>query len=79
MSGEKIIHNICWINSWHKAWKGRNSFMSFNFVSQKVESRSRNAKVALSIPSRGEVRGAGISIIAGADIHIFVFTDCKNN
>jgi hypothetical protein len=24
-------------------------------------------------------RGAGISIIAGADIHIFVFTDCKNN
>jgi hypothetical protein len=25
------------------------------------------------------VRGAGISIIAGADIHIFVFTDCKNN
>jgi hypothetical protein len=24
-------------------------------------------------------RGAGISIIAGADIHIFVFTDSKNN
>jgi hypothetical protein len=24
-------------------------------------------------------RGAGISIIAGADIHIFVCTDCKNN
>jgi hypothetical protein len=24
-------------------------------------------------------RGAGISIIAGADIHIFVFRDCKNN
>jgi hypothetical protein len=24
-------------------------------------------------------RGAGISIIGGADIHIFVFTDCKNN
>jgi hypothetical protein len=24
-------------------------------------------------------RGAGISIIARADIHIFVFTDCKNN
>jgi hypothetical protein len=27
----------------------------------------------------GIVRGAGISIIAGADIHIIVFTDCKNN
>jgi hypothetical protein len=27
----------------------------------------------------GIPRGAGISIIAGADIHIFVFTDCKNN
>jgi hypothetical protein len=24
-------------------------------------------------------RGAGISIIGGADIHIFVCTDCKNN
>ena len=25
-------------------------------------------------------RGAGVSIIGGgADIHIFVFTDCKNN
>jgi hypothetical protein len=24
-------------------------------------------------------RGSGISIIGGADIHIFVFTDCKNN
>jgi hypothetical protein len=24
-------------------------------------------------------RGDGISIIGGADIHIFVFTDCKNN
>jgi hypothetical protein len=24
-------------------------------------------------------RGAGISIIAGADIHIFVFTGCKHN
>jgi hypothetical protein len=27
----------------------------------------------------GTRRGAGISIIGGADIHIFVFTDCKNN
>ena len=26
-----------------------------------------------------QARGAGISIIAAADIHIFVFTDCKNN
>ena len=24
-------------------------------------------------------RGAGRSIIGGANIHIFVFTDCKNN
>jgi hypothetical protein len=39
----------------------------------------RASNTAMPVKVKRIYRGAGISIIGGADIHIFVFTDCKNN
>ena len=56
-------HNIRWINSRHQAWREKfwyvinitNNRSQLGLVAQKVERRSRNAKVAGSIPSRDQV------------------------
>ena len=38
-----------------------------------------NLRSCLEILRENQARGRGRSIIGGAHIHIFVFTDCKNN
>ena len=38
-----------------------------------------NFLVSFLVTSKSTARGTGRSIIRGGDIHIFMFTDCKNN